>query len=77
LTTLEATAVDDLSRSRAHALRDAVRASRTHLAGLDATADTVVATNLLRSAAAELEAALSSVDRAAQTEMTRATTQPS
>jgi hypothetical protein len=65
LTTLEATAVDDLTRRRAHTLRDAVRGSRIRLAGLDGTVDAVAATNLLRSAAAELETAMSSVDPAA------------
>ena len=72
LTTLEASAVDDVGRGRARTLRDAVRGSRSQLAGLDNTADTVVATNLLRSAAAELESALSSVDPAARTDFTRA-----
>jgi hypothetical protein len=71
LTTLEATGVDDVGRGRARTLRDAVRASRTRLAGLDGTADTVAATDLLRSAAAELETALSSADPIARTEFTR------
>jgi hypothetical protein len=72
LTTVEATAVDDVGRGRARTLRGAVRGSRTQLAGLDDTADMVVATNLLRSAAAELESALSSIDPAARTDLTRA-----
>lgn len=65
LTTLEATTADDVGRGRARTLRDAVRVSRTRLAGLDHTVDTVAATNLLQSAAAELETALSTVDPAA------------
>jgi hypothetical protein len=72
LTTLEATAVDDVSRARVHTLRDAVRASRTELAGLESTVDTLTATNLLRSASARLETALASVDRATHADVTRA-----
>lgn len=67
LTTLEATAVDDLGRTHAHTLRDAVRESRTRLATLDTAPDTIAAMNLLRSVAAELEAALSAADPAAPT----------
>ena len=66
LTSLEASAVDDVDGSQARALRDAVRASRTRLAALDTAPDTVAAQGLLRSAAAQLEAALASVDPAAQ-----------
>lgn len=72
LTTLEATAVDDVGRGRTRTLRDAMRTSRTYLAGLDSTVDTVAAANLLRSAGAELETALASVDPATQTDSTRA-----
>lgn len=66
LTTLEASAVDDLGRRQARTLRDAVRAARIHLATLDIATDTLAATGLLQSAAAELETALSSVDAATQ-----------
>lgn len=66
LTSLEASAVDDVDGSQARALRDAVRASRTRLAALDTAPDTVAAQSLLRSAATQLEAALASVDPAAQ-----------
>jgi hypothetical protein len=67
LTALEAAAGDDLSRGQAGTLRDAVRAARNHLAGLDTAADAATAQNLLRSTAAHLEAALAAVDPAAQT----------
>jgi hypothetical protein len=66
LTTLEATAANDGDRSKARTLRDAVRASRTRLAELDTTQDTLVALGLLRSAAIGLETAMASVDPAAQ-----------
>jgi hypothetical protein len=66
LTTLEATAGDDLGRRKARTLRDAVRASRIHLATLDRATDTLAATSPLQSVAAELETALSSVDPMAQ-----------
>ena len=66
LTRLEATAVDGVSRRQARTLRDAVRAARTHLGALDNAADTATAKNLLRSTAADLETALSSVDTAVQ-----------
>lgn len=65
LSTLEATARDDLSRSKARTMRDAVRTSRTRLAALDTTGDTASAQNLLFTAAADVEAALASVDPAA------------
>jgi hypothetical protein len=66
LTTLEAAAVDDVGRSQARSLRDAVRGSRTRLAALDTAEDRDAALNLLRSAAAGLEAALGSVDPSAR-----------
>ena len=66
LTRLEVSAVDDVDGSRAHALRDAVRAARMHLGALDTTADTAAAMNLLSSTATDLENALSSVDTAIQ-----------
>ena len=66
LTTLEAAAVDDVGRSQARSLRDAVRGSRTQLATLDTAEDRDAALNLLRSAAAGLEGALGSVDPSAQ-----------
>jgi hypothetical protein len=62
LTALEAAAGDELSRGQAGTLRDAVRASRNQLAGLDTAGDAAAAQNLLRSTAAHLEAALASVD---------------
>jgi hypothetical protein len=62
LTSLEAAAVDDVGRGQARGLRDAVRGSRTQLATLDTADDRDAALNLLRSAAAGLEAALTSVD---------------
>jgi hypothetical protein len=66
LTRLEATAVDDVGRSQARTLRDAVRASRTHLGALDNAGDTATAMDLLRSTATDLETALSSVETAIQ-----------
>jgi hypothetical protein len=66
LSTLEATAVDDLSRNQARTLRDAVRTSRTRLGALDTAGDTATAQNLLWSAAADVEQALASVDPAAR-----------
>ena len=66
LTTLEATAIDERDRGHAHTLRSAVRAARAQLAALDTVSDTFAASDLLRSAAAHLETALSSVDAAAQ-----------
>jgi hypothetical protein len=66
LTTLEAAAADDVGRSQARGLRDAVRGSRTQLATLDSADERETALNLLRSAAAGLEAALASVDPSAR-----------
>jgi hypothetical protein len=66
LTSLEAAAVDDLSRSQARTLRDAVRSSRSRLAGLDTAPDMVAAQGLLRSAAADVEAGLAAMHPSAQ-----------
>jgi hypothetical protein len=65
LVTLEATAVDEASRGKARTLRDAMRTSRSRLVALDTTEDTATAQNMLWSAAADVEAALASVDPAA------------
>lgn len=66
LSMLDATAVDDASRGQARTLRDAVRTSRTRLVALDTTGDTATAQNLLFTSAADVEAALASVDPAAR-----------
>jgi hypothetical protein len=70
LTALEAEAGEETSREQARALRDAVRGARMHLDSLASAWDVSAAMNHLRAAAAELEAALASVGRSAQSAQT-------
>ena len=73
LTSLEAGAVDDRTRRQARRLRDAVRSSRSRLAGLDAAPDMMSAQSLLRAAAADVEGALAAMHPSRQTSQVDAT----
>jgi hypothetical protein len=63
LTSLEATAVDDVGRTHAQTLRDSVRTSRSRLDALAEIQDVAVARSELQAAAMQLEAALAAIDR--------------
>jgi hypothetical protein len=63
LTSLEATAVDDVGRTHAQTLRDSVRTSRSRLDALADIQDVAVARSELQAAAMQLEAALAAIDR--------------
>ena len=61
LTTLQASALEDIGRRQAITLRDAVRAARSDLAGLATAVDVLTARTMLSSAAGRLGAALASL----------------
>jgi hypothetical protein len=63
LTSLEATAVDDIGRAHAQTLRDSVRTSRSRLDALADIQDVAVARSELQAASMHLEAALAAIDR--------------
>jgi len=63
LTSLEATAVDDVGRAHAQTLRDSVRTSRSRLDALADVQDVTVARSELQAASTELEGALAAIDR--------------
>jgi hypothetical protein len=63
LTSLEATAVDDVGRGHAQMLRDSVRTSRSRLDALADIEDVAVARSELHAASRELETALAAIDR--------------
>ena len=62
LTSLEAAAPDDVGRGQARTLRDAVRGARARLDALARVGDLATAYSQLHAAAAELEAAVASVN---------------
>jgi hypothetical protein len=64
LTVLEASAPDDTSRTETRTLRDAVRASRERVEELLQSGDPEAISPTLNEVAAELEAALGSLDQA-------------
>ena len=64
LTALEASAPDDATRTSTRTLRDAVRASRGRVEELLQSADPETISPTLNEVAAQLEAALGSLDRA-------------
>ena len=63
LTSLEATAVDDVGRAHAQTLRDSVRTSQSRLDALADIQDVTVARSELQAASTELEGALAAIDR--------------
>ena len=64
LTGLEASAPDDATRTMTRTLRDAVRVSRRRVEGLLQAWDPEAISRILNEVAAELEAALGSLDHA-------------
>ena len=64
LTALEASAPDEATRTGTHALRDAVRVSRGRVEALLQSGNSAAISPTLNQVAAELEAALGSLDQA-------------
>ena len=69
LTSLQASASDDVGRGQAQTLRDAVRDARARLDSLAVVGDMPTAMSQLQAAAGELEAALASISPATQAAM--------